>query len=143
MALTCRDVMKEELSCCGPDDTAQRAARKMRDENVGFIPVCDEHRHVLGTVTDRDLAVRLVADNRQATTKLTEVMTREVVACRPTDPIGRAHEQMALKKKSRLMVLDPDDRLVGVISLSDIVEISGDQEAAGTLREVAAREARP
>jgi CBS domain-containing protein len=139
---TCRDVMKAEVECLGPEDTVQQAARRMWDENIGFIPVCDERRHVLGTITDRDLAMRIVADGRPVNTKLSTVMTHEVVACRPDDPISRARELMAEKRKSRMMVLDSEDRLVGVISLSDVVEISEDQEAAATMREVASREAR-
>ena len=142
MAMTCREVMKTDLACCGEDDTAQRAAQQMRDGNMGFIPICDEEKHVMGTVTDRDLAIRLVADNLPAGTRLSQVMTREVVGVRPTDPLSRARELMESRKKSRILVLDTGDRLVGVISLSDIVQAEGDHEAASVLRGVSSREAR-
>ncbi|HVE84283.1 MAG TPA: CBS domain-containing protein [Myxococcales bacterium] len=140
MAMTCRDVMKADVECCSAEDTAQHAAQLMRDGNMGFIPICDERKRVMGVVTDRDLAIRLVADNLPATTRLSQLMTREVVGCRPTDPISRAQELMASRKKSRMLVLDADDRLVGVISLSDLAQEGSD--GAATLREVSSREVR-
>lgn len=142
MATTCRDVMKTDVECCAPDHTAQCAAEEMRDGNLGFIPVCGEDKRVQGVVTDRDLAIRLVADNLPATTKISQIMTREVVSVRPTDPLSRARELMQSRKKSRMLVLDANDKLVGVISLSDIVQAEGDREAASVLRGVTSREAR-
>jgi CBS domain-containing protein len=142
MATTCRDVMKTEVECCAPDHTAQCAAEEMRDGNLGFVPICDEGKRVMGVITDRDLAIRLVADNLPANTKISQIMTREVVGVRPTDPLSRARELMESRKKSRMLVLDPDDKLVGVISLSDIVQAQGDQEAASVIRGVTSREAR-
>jgi CBS domain-containing protein len=142
MATTCRDVMKTELECCEADQTAQYAAQEMRDGNLGFLPICDESKHVLGVVTDRDLAIRLVADNLPASTKISQLMTREVVGVRPTDPLSRARELMESRKKSRMLVLDQDDKLVGVISLSDLVQAEGDSEAASAVRGVTSREAR-
>ena len=142
MATTCRELMKTDVECCELDDTAQRAAQAMRDGNLGFLPVCDAGKHVLGVLTDRDLAIRLVADSLPASTRVSQLMTREVVGVRPTDPLSRAQELMTSRKKSRLLVLDPDDRLVGVISLSDLVQATGDAEAASALRGISAREAR-
>ena len=135
--------MKADVECCAEDHPAQCAAQEMRDGNLGFVPICDEGKRVMGVVTDRDLAIRLVADNLPATTKISRVMTREVVGVRPTDPLSRARELMQSRKKSRILVLDADDRLVGVISLSDIVQAEGDREAASVLRGVTSREARP
>jgi CBS domain-containing protein len=142
MHIVCRDVMKHDVECVHQDDSVQRAAQKMRDSNVGFLPVCDERMKVLGVITDRDISVRLVADNRPATSRVRDVMTREIVACRPTESLTRAEELMATRHKSRVMVLDKDDTLVGVISLSDVAEIEDAAIAAQTLQQVASREAR-
>lgn len=142
MATTLREVMKTDVECCAPDHTAQCAAQEMREGNLGFVPVCDAGKHVLGVVTDRDLAIRLVADNLPATTRVSQIMTREVVSVRPTDSLSRARELMTSRKKSRLLVLDPDDKLVGVISLSDLAQAAGDTEAASALRGISSREAR-
>src|SRR5262245_12512464 len=142
MATTCRELMKTDVECCEVDDTAQHAAQMMRDRNLGFLPVCDASKHMLGTLTDRDLAIRLVADSLPASTRISQIMTREVVAVRPTDPLSRAQELMTSRKKSRLLVLDPDDKLVGVISLSHLAQAAGDTEAASALRGISSREAR-
>src|SRR5260221_3777880 len=114
----------------------------MREENLGFLPVCDQSKRVLGTITDRDIAVRIVASARPATTLIEDVMTREVVSCRPDDDLQRAQQLMARNHKSRIMCLDKDGRLVGIISLSDIVQHEQGTDAAETLRKVSEREVR-
>jgi CBS domain-containing protein len=140
--MKCKDIMKSDVECVSPRDTAQEAATRMRDENIGFLPVCDQSRKVLGTVTDRDLAMRLVAQNKPAATMIEEILTSEVVACRPEDDVREAERAMAEHHKSRIMCVDRDGRLVGVISLSDIARHEGGRRAAQTLREVSEREAR-
>lgn len=137
--MLCEDIMKIEVERVSPVDTIEDAARKMRDENVGFLPVCDESKHVVGTITDRDIAIRAVADSLPGTTPVEEVMTGEVVACSPQDSIEIALQLMAENHKSRIMCVDEEGRLVGVISLSDIAQLVGD--ASETLRQVSDREA--
>jgi CBS domain-containing protein len=118
--MRCESIMKREVECVMPQTTAQDAAQRMRDDGIGFLPVCDESRKVLGTVTDRDLATRVLAEGRPASTRVDSVLTREVVACRPEDDLRRAEELMAQHQKSRIMCVDDTGALVGVISLSDI-----------------------
>lgn len=139
--MKCLEIMKTDVSCVSADTTIQSAARKMRDENVGFLPVCDERMRVSGTITDRDLAIRAVAEGRGAETPVASIMSIDVIACRPEDPLSYARELMAQHHKSRIMCLDRDGRVAGVISLSDIAqrdEISG----LDTLRQVSSREVR-
>ena len=137
--MLCEDIMKTEVERVSPVDTIEDAARRMRDENVGFLPVCDESKQVLGTITDRDIAIRAVADSLPGTTPVEEVMTGEVVACSPKDSIETALQLMAENHKSRIMCVDEEGRLDGVISLSDIAQLVGD--ASETLRQVSDREA--
>lgn len=137
----CREIMKRDIECLSPREPAQAAAERMRDRNIGFLPVCDDGMLVLGTVTDRDIALRIVADLLSPGTPVEQVMTREVVACYPEDDIELARELMAEHRKSRIMCLDDDGALLGVISLSDIAKLEGDG-AARTLRAVSRREAR-
>jgi predicted transcriptional regulator/uncharacterized protein (DUF2267 family) len=124
-----------------PADTVQAAAQRMGDDNIGFLPVCDASGKVVGALTDRDIAVRVVAKALPATTRVAEVMTVEVVACRPDEDVQQAEAQMRRAQKSRIMCTDAQGRLVGVISLSDIARNEPDDRAAGTLRAVSMREA--
>lgn len=138
----CVDVMKREVAHVGPDDQVLRAAQLMRDRDVGFLPVCQADGKIVGVITDRDLAVRVVADRLDPTTAVRQVMNREVVACAADDDLTRAEDLMAKHRKSRLAVCDADDRVIGVISLSDVAKREDRPEAAGTtLRHVSAREA--
>jgi CBS-domain-containing membrane protein len=132
--------MKKDVECVSPKDSVQSAARRMRDENVGFLPVCEPSKKVIGTVTDRDLAIRILADARAATTAISDAMTREVIACRPEDDLRKAQELMAKHHKSRIMCIDGSGKLVGVISLSDVAQ--HEDGASQTLRQVSEREVR-
>jgi CBS domain-containing protein len=139
--MLCSELMKSEPVCVLPDTTVQAAAQRMGDENIGFLPVCDNSGKVLGTLTDRDIAIRAMAKALPATTRVADVMTCEVVACRADEDIQQAEERMRRAQKSRIMCTDAQGRLVGVISLSDIARSEPDDRAAGTLRAVATREA--
>ena len=140
--MQCERIMKKKVECVSRQDTAQYAACLMRDENVGFLPVCDQSKKVIGTVTDRDIAVRLVAAGKPSGTSVADIMTHEVVACRPKDDIQEAERLMAAHRKSRIMCIDENGQLAGVISLSDIAEHDAAGRASATLRDVARREVR-
>ena len=114
----------------------------MSAANIGFLPVCDDGGKVVGTVTDRDIVVRAIARGLDpALARVTEVMSRDVVACRSDDELTLAEQFMANYQVSRLVITDDDGTLEGVISLSDIAEHEPARRAARTLRAVAAREA--
>jgi CBS domain-containing protein len=139
--MLCADVMKGNIESISPQDSVETAAQVMRSTNIGFLPVCDEDRTVLGTITDRDIALRVVAEGRDSDTSVAQVMTREVVSCHPTDDIKRAEQLMGERQKSRIMCVDDEGALVGVISLSDIAQRDG-ARIAQTIREVTGREVR-
>jgi CBS domain-containing protein len=140
--MRCEEIMKRAVEGVTPQDTVQNAARRMRDENIGFLPVCDESTVVLGTVTDRDLTIRVLAEGKSPDIILDEVFTRELIACRPQDDVSRAQELMAKHQKSRIVCTDEQGHLVGIISLSDIVQILPEGQSSKTLREISDREAR-
>jgi CBS domain-containing protein/osmotically-inducible protein OsmY len=141
-ALHCADVMKREIQTVREEDTVHRAAQKMTLGNIGFLVVCDETRKAIGTLTDRDITVRVVAKELSpATCRVGDVMTRQVVACRPDDELPLAEQVMAQHQVSRLVITDEIGVLMGVISLSDVAEREPARRAAATLRAVAAREA--
>jgi CBS domain-containing protein len=136
----CSEIMKSNPICLSAASSVLEAARLMRDQNIGFVPVCDSTGKVLGTVTDRDIAVRLVASQLPGDTQLAEIMTNEVVACRAEDEVDRAGTLMEQNRKSRILIVDDDGRLTGVVSLSDLAR-TGD--ASRTLSRIASREAHP
>jgi CBS domain-containing protein len=140
--MRCEEIMKKEVECLSPKNTIEEAAVRMRDKNVGFLPVCDPSKKVLGTLTDRDIVIRCIATKKPTNTPVEAVMTREVIACRPQDDIQRAEQLMAQHAKSRIMCLDDTGKLVGVISLSDIAQFEDAARAVETLRQVSEREMR-
>ena len=138
--MLCKQIMKRDIACVYLDDSAQTAAAKMHDENIGFLPVCDADGRVVGTVTDRDLALRVVAEDRPADTHVADVMTREVIACSPSDDVHRAEQLMGKYKKSRIICANDEGHPVGVISLSDIAQYETSEQTARTMRRVTQRE---
>jgi len=141
--MRCETIMNEDVVFVLPGDSAQQAAIIMRQENVGFLPVCDEGGCVVGTVTDRDLALRVCASGAPAgDVSVGSVMTRDLVACRPGDELTDAERMMAEHGKSRILVTDGATRLLGVISISDVVARDSNKHAAHTLRKIVEREVR-
>ena len=140
--MLCRELMKGDVLCVTARTTVAQAAAIMRDEQIGFLPVCDEARNVIGTVTDRDIAIRVVAENERANQSVELFMTTDVVACRSDDDLAIAQDLMGEMQVSRIVCLDEDGELDGVISLSDIAQVGDGTDATATLRSVTVREAR-
>ena len=140
--MLCKEIMKSAIECVSPTDTAEVAAQRMRDHNIGLLPVCDELK-VIGMLTDRDIATRLVAENQPASTPVRELMTPDVVACRSSDSIEHAEELMGLFRVGRILCVDEDGSLVGLISLSDVAEYESSARVAKTLKDITLRERHP
>jgi CBS domain-containing protein len=142
-SMLCKQIMKHDVACVFLDDSAQTAAVRMLDDNVGFLPVCDAEGRVVGTLTDRDLALRVVAKDLPSSTPVTEIMTHEVIACSPSDDVHRAEQLMGKYKKSRIICANEEGHPVGVISLSDIAQYETSEQTARTMRRVTQREVNP
>jgi CBS domain-containing protein len=140
--MKCAELMKTDIECSRSGDSVQRVAERMRDRNIGFMPVCNEQGVAIGTVTDRDLTLRVLAERLPADTRVEDVMTREVISCGPNDPLGSAEELMSKHKKSRIVVCNEVGCPLGVISLSDIAKTERSGRASAILRSVAQRESR-
>jgi len=113
-----------------PEGTVQEAARIMKDLDVGPLPVCDGHR-IVGMVTDRDITIRSTAEGKDPKAQsVSEVMTGDAVACRQDDDVSEAARLMNERQVRRLLVLDDDNRLVGIVSLGDVATQS-DEGTAG------------
>jgi CBS domain-containing protein len=116
------DVMSRDLFSIGPGDSVMSAACRMRDANVEFLLVCNAAGNVVGTLTERDVAVRLAAEDRIASrSSVDDIMTPEVVSCLATDDLARAHELMSQERTPRVLVTNDEGRLQGVVSLRDVV----------------------
>ncbi len=138
--MLCKDLMRRPVQTVDLQESAQAIARKMRDESIGFVPVRDRDGRMVGVVTDRDIALRVCATGVAPGDRTAEeVMTRDVVTCRETDDLTHVERLMSAHRKSRIPVVDEQDRPLGVISLSDIAA-SDDPGAVQTLRNVARRE---
>jgi CBS domain-containing protein len=137
--MRCWDVVKRPVEICRDYETVQEAARRMSEARIGFLPICDQNDRLVGALTDRDIAIRLAAIDRTASeTRVSEIMTHEVVACEPSDDVRVAERLMVEHQKSRV-ILVAGQRVAGVISLSDLAAMR-DPQALPILRAVAKRE---
>jgi CBS domain-containing protein len=133
-----KDVMTPNPKCIRPDATLQEAARTMRDLDVGPLPVCGDDDRLAGIVTDRDITVRAVAEARDPkSTPVREVMTEEIIYGFEDQDLDDATRVMEQHQIRRLVVLNRDKRLVGIVSLANLATASGERAMAGeVLREV-------
>ena len=119
----CSEVMTSKLVCCVPTDSVATAAKSMQVGNVGSIPVVDnqQNMNLVGIVTDRDLALHIVADGLDAkSTKVAAVMTANVVTCLAEDDLQKALDAMAQHQLRRIPVVDGASKLVGIIAQADV-----------------------
>jgi CBS domain-containing protein len=139
--MRCSEIMKTQIECVSPQTSVRNAAGKMRDQGIGFLPVCDEAMRPIGTLTDRDIAVRIVAEGASGNAPVESCMTKGVVDCRPSDSIEDVRDLMEEHQVSRIICTSTQGRIEGIISLSDIVELD-EESGAQTLRRVSEREVR-
>ena len=128
--------MTDNPVCCLPDDTVGQAARVMRRERLGSIPVIsdDRSRSLIGIISDRDLAIKVVAESRDPNhTQIFDVMTRTIFACRNTDDLTTAIKAMREHQIRRLPVVDCEGHIIGVISQADVSLRMQPREAAGAI----------
>jgi CBS domain-containing protein len=132
------NVMTKGAECIHPSDSLQQAAQKMKNLNVGPLPVCGDKDRLVGMITDRDITVRAVAEGRDPrTTTVKDVMTPAVVYCFEDEDVQVAARLMQEHQIRRLVVLSRDKRLLGIVSLGDLAVETGDEKLSGkTLEEV-------
>jgi CBS domain-containing protein len=121
--MNCQDVMTPSPVCCLPDDPVIEAARLMREQDIGSIPVVADHesRQLVGMLTDRDLAVRVIAEGRDSReTPVGDVMSTGPVTCQTTDVYQRALQAMGSHQVRRIPVVDRKGRLTGIIAQADV-----------------------
>jgi len=132
------EVMSRNVECVRPDDTLQQAARKMRDLDVGPMPVCGDADRLVGMLTDRDVTVRAVAEGWDPRSKrVSDAMSEGIVYCYEDQEVEEAARLMRDNQIRRLVVLNRDKRMTGIVSLGDLAVKPGAEAAAGkTLEQV-------
>lgn len=135
-----RDIMTKNVRTVSPDTPVCDVARMMRDEDTGIIPVVHDGR-VLGVITDRDLATRVMAERKDInTTRATEVMSEDIHVCSPDDRLTEAVRLMGEENVRRLPVVDRDDRLKGMLSMTDVArEAEVDYALQEALEQIASK----
>ena len=135
-----QDIMSKNPTCVTPDTTLADAARLMKTENIGVLPVVesDSSKRLVGVLTDRDIAVRAVADGRDgATTSVGHIMSSDVRTSTVTDSVKDVMDLMGREQVRRVPVIDERGTLVGIISQADIVlEAKDDKRAEKTVEQI-------
>jgi CBS domain-containing protein len=139
MMRNCQDVMTKHPATCRESAPVMDAARLMEREGVGSIPVCEDGK-LTGIVTDRDIALRVVADGRDPReTRIQDVMTRDPDCVSADDPIDRAIEVMETRQVRRIPVIEAGGRLVGIIAQADIATRLDEPNATAEVVEAISR----
>jgi CBS domain-containing protein len=135
-----QDVMTRNPASVTPDAPASEAARIMKTEDVGVVPVVEnnESRRLVGVVTDRDLAVRLVAEGRDGQSRVRDVMSEGQLHTRgPNDDLDAAMDTMAKEQVRRIPIVDERGALVGIVSQADVVrKASNESKAEDTVERI-------
>lgn len=136
----CSEVMTKDPVCCLPNDSVTKAAELMKSDNIGSIPVIenDQTKKLVGIVTDRDLAMKIIAEGRDAkSTTIETVMTSKVVTCRADDDLQKALDAMAEHQLRRIPVVDNDNKVVGIIAQADVAtRVDQPQKTAEMVKEI-------
>lgn len=127
---TLKDVMSKDVQIASPEDTVSQVAQQMREGKFGMMPVGENDR-MIGAISDRDIAIRVVAEGRPLTTKVREIMSEGIIWAFEDDSIDEAARLMGAHQIRRLPVVNRDKRLVGILALGDYAVGSADIEAAG------------
>ena len=129
-----QDIMTKDPSCVTADATVREAAQVMKRENVGIVPVVagQSDRHLVGLVTDRDIAIRCIADGKDGTCRVRDVMSADDLAtCKVNDDVDNVMQAMRSEKVRRIPIVDERGSLVGIVSQADVLLKTRDTDRAG------------
>ena len=132
---TVRDAMTANPTTVEPGTTAAEAAQTMKSENVGSLPILDGGR-LVGVVTDRDLALRVLAEGKGSETVVGEIASKDVVTIDPQQTVEEAARLMAEHQLRRLPVCEEDGKLVGILAQADIAQSGHDTLTGETVQQI-------
>ncbi len=130
MANSIREIMTTDIECVTLKDNVYEVACKMRDHNVGVIPVVDESQNCIGVITDRDIVIRGLAEKHEGSTAVEKVMSSELVTGTPDLSVDEAAKMMAQKQIRRLPVVE-NGKLVGIVAMADLAVRNNFADEAG------------
>jgi CBS domain-containing protein len=131
-----REVMTSNPCTIDADKPVSYAAKMMRDEDVGLAPVVEGDR-LVGTLTDRDIAIRVVAESRDPeSTKVKDVASKDVVTVDPEQDLDEALRLMAEHQVRRLPVVEEDGRVVGVVAQADVARLADDRKTGEVVERI-------
>lgn len=135
--MNCRKIMTSNPATCTPADTVAKAAKLMRSEDVGPIPVVTHDNTLVGIVTDRDLTLKVLAEGRDPQTTLVEsVMTANPVACREDQDVKDALRAMSSHQIRRIPIVDYQHRLTGIIAQADVARQMHDETVGAVVEDI-------
>ena len=128
-----KDIMTQNTRTVTPETTVQEAARLMQSEDTGVLPVVEsaQSKRLVGVVTDRDIAIRVVGEGRDGSTRVSDVMSSgKLATLRPDADVDEAMNTMADEQVRRVPILDEQGTLVGIVSQADVVRKARDDRKA-------------
>lgn len=136
--MQCSEIMTRNPECCLPSDTVITAAKLMKSEDVGPIPIVVDRdgNKLAGIITDRDLAIKVIAESLDPnTTRLSDVMSDDVVSCKDTDDVVQVLKLMEENQVRRIPVVGKNDQLLGIIAQADVATRLGQPATTGKVVE--------
>jgi CBS domain-containing protein len=132
------DVMSGSPELCTIQDSVLDCAQLMAQRDIGMVPICESRdtRRLIGCVTDRDIVVRVVAEQKDYNLNVSEVMSTNAITVRPEDDVEHARELMEEHQIRRLMVVDEHGSLVGVVATADLARSIEEEEVGETLEAI-------
>ena len=135
-----KDCMCNDVCCVKPETKINEVAKIMSQNHIGCVPVCDQNNCICGIITDRDILLRSVAcDKDTCQTTASEIMSKDVCTCNESDDMTNAESKMANYQVRRLPVCDPDNHVIGILTLGDLAqndEQLGKQQVCTTIDEI-------
>ncbi len=124
-----RDLMTDAVETCHPNDPIKQIADQMKQWNVGSVPVVEGDK-LLGMITDRDIVLRCIAEDKPTSSSVQEIMSKNIVSCKPDATVREAAEMMSNEQVRRLPIVE-NNALIGMLSLGDLAIDEWSDEKAG------------
>tara|TARA_B100002049_G_C16014846_1_gene347508 strand:- start:200 stop:634 length:435 start_codon:yes stop_codon:yes gene_type:complete len=137
-----QEIMTSNPTCCGPDASVQEAAKLMKDNSVGSIPVVNDAGEPVGIVTDRDICCGAVAQGKGTDTRVSDVMSKDVLTAAPDEDVESCCNKMEEKQVRRTVVTDDAGKCCGIVAQADVAREADGKETAELVQEVSRPEKR-